>query len=1085
MTQRFLTFLGLFLLFAGLGTLAQAQVDIVGDPGGGNPYATISAALASGNVTAGDTLNITAGFVDNAVIGIDSLTIEGNGFTISDGSSNASPVIAMNAGITLTLNDVNTTGGRRGVQLSDDGCALTMTGGSISNIANHAIVRLSTTSFAAPATIDLTNVTINAVALRGINSNNNTVLNVAGSTITNCTADGLYVGVGSTATIDDTDFGGNAQTDIYFAGGTSTITNSDFVLSDRAQGFYLAGAAAVSFDTCTFDGAALSTMPHCNVFQAFEDAGPDTGASVTVANSSITANPAFGGPVRLVALAEADNSATFTNCTTSGVNRLAETTGIGTETHAVTFTDCTIDASAGVEYILFNNNAALTLTMANTDVLGDGVGNIGHFQAGGLDATLTGTTFNNFGFGFLFDSAPATPDQIDVDQCDFINFPNPAIWVRDIDNGGGPVVSNTVVNVLDSNFENMPNAVALFSDGATLTADSCVAGDNGAGTGSAYIGSGAATGATVTINNVVSADSVLYDNTVFGDADYLKLDAGSLGATLNSGNGVETWTGAKGVQPAIIVDINGVGNYPTLTAALAVATAGDTINVHKNFVDNATVSLDNLTINGNGNTISDGSGLAAALITVDTAVTLTVNNLNFTGGKFGIDVLADGTDLTVNGGVFAGADKHGIVNRGPQLATTTITIVGADIQALTRGINANSNTVLDVDGTTLTMCGTDGIFVGVDSVATVDGCTFVDNLGADIFAAGGVTTVANSDFIVADRVYGCFFTADAEVSFNSCTFDSTASDLQGVCTMFEIFEDTTAATSMSLTVTDSIIVMNPAFTGPSRLVRMTEAETNATFTGCTVSGINRIVDSLTLIGTETYNLTLTDCSIDVSGGAVEYHLFNNDGAMNLTMTGCDVIGDSAGNIWHHNAATASVNVTVRSTTFKDFGFGFLNDRAQVDPDTYAFDQCDFHSFTTGPGIWVRDIVNGGGSEEANPVITIYDTNFENMDNAAVANSAFATMTVEYGVSGSNLAGTGNAAIGAAEGATYSATNVLTGTDAPSVLYANTTFGDANYLTLATNSPGANHNSGNGPETWSGAKGVVPAPNAVENWSLYY
>lgn len=192
-----------------------------------------------------------------------------------------------------------------------------------------------------------------------------------------------------------------------------------------------------------------------------------------------------------------------------------------------------------------DTDLVINLFMENVDLLGAAPGNLGAFyfdvtngpaQRGFLIGRIFNCTFNGYGNGFVFQSKIG--GDVAFDNCDFRNFPGgSAIWVQP-DGLGAPVPPNPIISVTDTIFENVPNAIIVQSDAATVSADHIIAGDESAGANSIS--------ANVVLTNLLDVASVGYVSKTFGEPFYLTLFPDSPALGFSSGNSPETFAGAKG-----------------------------------------------------------------------------------------------------------------------------------------------------------------------------------------------------------------------------------------------------------------------------------------------------------------------------------------------------------------------------------------------------------------------------------------------------------------------------------------------------------------------------------------------------------
>ena len=199
--------------------------------------------------------------------------------------------------------------------------------------------------------------------------------------------------------------------------------------------------------------------------------------------------------------------------------------------------------------------------------------------------------------------------------------------------------------------------------------------------------------------------------------------------------------------------IGSVG-YLTLEEAVAAAKPGDVIELLKSVTVTETLNVDNITINGNGNTISAainlGSDSGDAVIMSTTGLTL--NNLTISGGRYGLHVYCWNTNAPL---------------------TQDVVLNDVNIVNSVRALNVTAYRGATTLGKALIVNG--GQLAGKVSYAkTLTGVTFtnvefVTNGGAkgDVLEPYGDTTLVGCTFAegyaisTADLVDGCTITKDA------------------------------------------------------------------------------------------------------------------------------------------------------------------------------------------------------------------------------------------------------------------------------------------------------------------------------------
>ncbi|MCD8097978.1 MAG: hypothetical protein LUE31_08090 [Lachnospiraceae bacterium] len=275
-------------------------------------------------------------------------------------------------------------------------------------------------------------------------------------------------------------------------------------------------------------------------------------------------------------------------------------------------------------------------------------------------------------------------------------------------------------------------------------------------------------------------------------------------ATLDTSTGMYTVEIADNVV-ARILDASGnkLNAYTSLTDAINVVTAGQTIELQKDVELNADITIetgksftldlngssltDSVTLTNNGTLTITGSG------TIGTAVTnngtLTIENSTFTntvtnasgatmiitGGTFE-GVLSNAETLTITDGTFAAGIKNGgtmTISDG----SVTSSIANSGTLAISGGTVKSSSEAAIVNSGTLEISG--GVLSGKDSciqIASASASVKVSGgtlTGSVIFAAGsGVTGIANN----GSEITGGYF--------NGKLYDTT-DDTSGIATMLK------------------------------------------------------------------------------------------------------------------------------------------------------------------------------------------------------------------------------------------------------------------------------------------------------------
>lgn len=270
-----------------------------------------------------------------------------------------------------------------------------------------------------------------------------------------------------------------------------TVTNSDFMLMNTLDGGATPNTFSISNSDITLNDSATTG------FLLFDGNGSCT---LEVNNSVVNGNLLATNPAATKVNSIALDGCVFTN-----------------------------QASQDAAVWLSNSNAGLTLVANQTDFIGAAKPFLLANSTLATDVTATFSTWVGYDDGIAL-----TDGSIDLDQCDFVDMATVVL-----------VAGAADVMVRDSNFVMYDSVLADNSGGtATVDVDYCYFADE----------SGAAAVGANSREEDITALTDVYVSVTPGSADYLKVLAASIPATLNSSN-TPVYAGAKGPgTPTLIRD---------------------------------------------------------------------------------------------------------------------------------------------------------------------------------------------------------------------------------------------------------------------------------------------------------------------------------------------------------------------------------------------------------------------------------------------------------------------------------------------------------------------------------------------------
>ena len=728
---------------------------------------TIEVAASATLVLLDDTLNDTAGTIqidDSTTLTLSGTTIHGGTIndgdqpntggatggtihvtgdtTIDSGAHITDGVVNVDAGVTLTLNDVTvdatTINDVSTATIQVDGThMLTLTNGAA--IGDLTVTNDGTIEVAGPAT--LTNdavdnslgtiqvdssqtLTLNHTAITGgtINdydaSGNGSIVVAGSSSITNANLNngGVTVNGGKTLTLDNVTVTG------------TTLNDSGTIKVDANKTLTLAGTDNISGGAFSFGGGSVQ---------------PDTGTSVFLSGVSIGYS---GSPSTTLTLTIAANNGLFTG---------------GSNTITLTGTLATIktDLSSVVTY--YPGNTASTLTLTVTD------GSNTSFRAYSIDTTniasptihvtdasgairnanlidVTGTT--TLSNDTLFNGAT-----VQVDVTDRLKLDHTGVFGGTItDNGTIEIVGRAAINNASLTIDNTTGQVTVDASSLLKMGGDTVTGgtiNNAAGGSEEITSSSTITGTTIN-NGGVTIDA----------GQTLTLSGATIhNATINDGT-VPNTGGATGGTIHVTGDTT-IDSGAHITDGVVNVDAGVTLTLNDVTVDATTINdvstaiiqvdsthmltltngaaIGDLTVTNDGtievagpatltNDVVDNS---LGTIQVDSSQTLTLNHTAITGGTINdYDASGNGSIVVAGSSSITNANLNNggvTVNGGKTLTLDNVTVTGTTL---------NDSGTIKVDANkTLTLAGTDNISGGAFSFG---GGSVQPDTGTSVFLSG-------------------------------------------------------------------------------------------------------------------------------------------------------------------------------------------------------------------------------------------------------------------------------------------------------------------------------------------------------------
>lgn len=573
-------------------------------------------------------------------------------------------------------------------------------------------------------------------------------------------------------------------------------------------------------------------------------------------------------------------------------------------------------------------------------------------------------------------------------------------------------------------------------------------------------------------------------------------------------------------------------NFSTISGAVNAAGAGDTVEITDSSTYDEEVNIGkNLTlrsVTGLATVRSSVVGLGSTLIVSSPASNVTFENLKVDAAAgIGVAVLTssavtiDNCDITNNGAALSPGFGSGIVvidQFGPLGGDVTLNVIDSVVEAnmeygllsLPNFVNGGSDSVImNLSNTSFDRNGVNGLLSragGVNTLITATNCSFDTNDNMGIYLDFGGTAVLSLDTCqIADNGLGGIGSDGTGI----------VGSIEAVATTFSALSSTTAVDfppgmlgdldncafngwglaainvrgSADVTLTDCSFTDNPDVTGDSVFRNLNygaPGDSKITVTGGEIEYSLLLSMGNTPSPADGNNLTLSLDGVQLTAttSATSGIIWVATGDLTLNMANCDVTGiadDTQNFINERNISDVDgpleQNVrlvgTIRHCTFIYLRRAayFMGNRNSI----FNIDQCDFVNLSATGGI------DFGNSAPAvpNTKLDIVDTIFQEA-RLRIRSGAAPTVTINEDY---NFIGTDAGFVGNATGTINSGGHTISNPFGPD--YLSNTFGDPLYLALNNTSQAATFNSGNGPETYVGAKGTTgPPPSSVKHWNLF-
>lgn len=459
-----------------------------------------------------------------------------------------------------------------------------------------------------------------------------------------------------------------------------------------------------------------------------------------------------------------------------------------------------------------------------------------------------------------------------------------------------------------------------------------------------------------------------------------------------------------------------------------------------------------LTWNGGSSTGNGGNGLAnqGGVVVLD-GVDLSNNGQH---GLFAVNT--GGSNSTIRNGAIANNGWAGITAAG-QLPGHTIILENVDFVA-------NNVDALEAPGAQVILNG--GTF-------SMDGGSFSGTGNFDLYALetngqGGSTAQFTGVSFGQAAANNILVWNNYEAEFDDCTFTTPIGAF--------VFNPRNGRTTVRNSTINAPAIVNYSFStdGATPVMVIEDTVINATATGSQLVHFNNGSFAGAPDSRADNRLEIRRCQVNWNTvSAAGNMIIGTSGEHTVTLIVEDTdfvdVFTGGGGIFNNQPQTV-YNLTMTGSTMKNFGNAVINNGA-APGQSIEIDQCDFIS-TIGRRTAILHFPGVSGS------LSVVDSIFT--DTALFNQSASATLTEDYNFFDAR-GGAGMLDPGVTPGP--NSITILGSPDIFAAQYCSTDSGDPDYLGLAADSLAATLNSGNGPEAWAGAKGLLCAATSVADWAI--
>lgn len=1079
------------------------------------------------------------------VVNMDASTI--NGSTSAAGASAGIHIITSDGPNAITMaNGSQINGGaRRAIDIdgnTNGGNTIIATDSSISNNANQALAL-----FGGPAlnTVSLTNcavdnnamvvnarLTVNQVDIDMVNTTMSSAIgtngiwlhpdvagtadiNLDGCTISGTSTYGILVQTTPVdITLNDTTISGAAAWGIdQQAGGSITCTGTTAITGNGNNYDCFNGDLVVNMTGTNLSGGGWGlnlgegnydiTLVDCTIDNSVADAIAHNGSGNFTLNAT---NCSFDGSSRWgIYSAAGTHNVTLDNCTIDNNTLNSAINLAGGTDNVLSLVNGTSVNNAGVHAIAATGSVNATITISESLVTNAGFNNAGGFAlltngTGTMDLLVTSSTLS---------LAPAAAPGHGVScsdhtggSLDFIDS------VVSVDNAGGGYGINTNYTTPLS-LDNTSVSSGWIGIRIDAPGDGDITMTNGSSVTSRQTGIscvGANASVSMTDSSVVNCteNGIALATTTTGDLTMLRSSiTGCLqSGVINDGGFVSSGAYSFDLTDSHI-DANGNIGLWVLRGATADITAVNTT------FDSNTRGM----ITGMNDPVAITANLTDCSFSGNGSEGWTIWPAQGAG-----NITLDGCTFNGNGTVDTGASGMGVYNPVANTFVFTDCSFNANAaQGLALGNIANSTTL---NGCDISYNLNQGLNINADTLVATD-CTFIENVNQGVVAGNCDVTLTDCTFDgnasgAANEQFNPFGSTIAAInggSFvnNAGGWDIIAQNIGGLNIDGTTFDGSAGAAVMPWAAGLHTQISNATFTGPNQAINARGgADAITTLTNCLLdtdqvavhfsdgtlgsNGRVALVDcvvnnpvALARFGaadptwSTDVEFVLDGCTIkpETAGGELANRpilmLQDADTEMNIVVKNTDFITSGA-QVFNYQAGpvedpftTSTMTASFEGCTFRDLGKAVSANTILLTganpASSVSFDQCDWVYDANNTAVWAQDDYAG----TVDVVDSISNGGFYNWTgvNASVFNADY---NYTYGSGAFD------------PGVTVGSNNVINPAGDP--LYTTTVDTEYGYLTLGAASPALGVNSGNGTETYLGAKGGYTPPNAVQHWSIF-